>query len=128
MPQTNDFFVKNPVLNLECKVGESTNLKAIFHKGKNVGQIVGAVSANGCSCVNNIVPLKDGISFTYTNQLKKEDFEKQGGPLFLYETRYMTIYYKKEGVENKIRTETGALVFNPELLWESVIINAKTTL
>lgn len=128
MPQTNDFFVKNPVFNLECKIGESVNLKVLFHEGKDTSQIVNAVSADGCSCINKIVPQKDGVSFTYNNQLKKEDFEKEGNPLFLYEKKYMTIYYKKEGVESMIRTETGALVFNSELPWESVTINAKTTL
>lgn len=128
MPQTNDFFIKNPVLSLECKIGESRDLSVSFIEGKDLSQIVDIVSANGCRCISNIKPNKEGIDFKYTNQLKKEDFANAGDPLFLNETRYMTIYYKKEGVPNRIRTETGAMIFNPELPWESVEVTAQTTI
>jgi len=128
MPQTNDFFIKNPALNLQCKIGESRDLSVSFIEGKDLSQIVDVVSASGCSCIAKIKTTKQGINFTYTNQLKEEDFKNAGDPLFLNETKYMTIYYKKEGVPNKIRTETGALIFNPELPWESVEVTAQTTM
>lgn len=125
MAQTTNPFVASPVVNIEVTKGGRTNFDIKLLPGKDIHEIFDVESAGGCPCMQDILTFNDRIKITYQDSHSNKHFEEKGNPAFFFIEKYITIWYKKEGIEPKIVNNFGVEVINNLLPWESILVKIK---